>query len=1151
MAVNDDALGDILAHTAWMRRLARRLVADAAERDEVVQAVWVQALLHAPATANLRPWLAAVLRNVVRMRFRGEGRRARREETAPAAPAAAATPEELAGRVEVEREVASALLELGEPYRETLLLRYYEDLSAAQIAERLGVPAATVRSRLKRGLEELRGRLDARSDGDRRRWAVALVPSAVAARGTTAKAIAMAIGGALIMKSAVKLTVAAVLLLLLGWTTAVVWRHRAPGGELTRTQAGVAWHVPGGIGVPGQAPATLAGTRIPDWFGQRGAAVRRIAGRVTVDGAPLAGAVVELGSALSDAGLLPVAARKSGSDGRFDFGLVPPASYTLAATAPEHSPAVVELDTRDPGAASDRVELRLGACAAQLVGHVNDASGGPIAGARLCVAEPRAAACAQSDDGGAYRFCVGPRQSGIVVSAKGYGAILEHFEPVDRTVRRDFLLTPEATIVGRVVRADDGRPVADAEVRSQSGDIGPHVAARGAAITDGNGRFTIAGLAGGRHRLVAVATGLSTSDKFEINVEAGATSPEIVLRLRAAARVSGVVTDGSGPVGGATVAVGGPGPLEHVDAVSQPDGSFVLDSVPRGTITFRIVDRDVVEPKSLVVDRDLDGVRLIVRSLGSIAGHVFRQGKPVANVPVDTDDGRINGFTDDEGAYVLRGLTARKYVVNAEDQVRGIGGLSPEVTLGPGEQRTGVDVECTYAGAISGVVVEDGGGPASGIFVRFDAMHQVDRGGAITGTDGTFRVGTLAGRDEYSAAVMATNDGRHHLAFADGAAPKVFVPSGESEVSGVRIVVKRAHLTIRGSVVDGDGRPLSDVQVAAFRVPGGEERLYTSVFYGNPNAITGADGRFTITDVDGGSFVVRARAGDGSEGGVEGVTAGQDGVVVKLQSTGGIDGQLVGFATPPEVTARRDEALAPWPRTWAVVTGSSFQLRGLPPGPYAVDASGGGGDVQLVRVEAGQVATVTLHNRGSGVVHGRVVEWKSGAPVEGLKCVAMLSSGATFNRDHGEPGFSTADGSFTIEGAPNGPVTVICGWAPSYSDGMANFTVGGADAGGDVTVVKAERLLGMLAFFGGEIAVDPSLTVRLISVLAGSPADKAGLKRGDVLASVDGASVAKLSPVGDEYAIRDHAPGTHVRVGVLRAGQPVTADVVLTGTLIP
>ena len=58
-----------------MRRLAQRLVADAAERDDVVQAAWMQALVHASATQHARPWLAAVVRNVAFMGFRSEARR--------------------------------------------------------------------------------------------------------------------------------------------------------------------------------------------------------------------------------------------------------------------------------------------------------------------------------------------------------------------------------------------------------------------------------------------------------------------------------------------------------------------------------------------------------------------------------------------------------------------------------------------------------------------------------------------------------------------------------------------------------------------------------------------------------------------------------------------------------------------------------------------------------------------------------------------------------------------------------------------------------------------------------------------------------------------------------------------------------------------
>src|SRR5205823_1008819 len=63
---------------------------------------------------------------------------------------------------------------LAEPYRTAVLLRYYEELSAAEIARRTEVPAGTVRWRLKEGLDRLRRQLDERSGG-RRASVVALV----------------------------------------------------------------------------------------------------------------------------------------------------------------------------------------------------------------------------------------------------------------------------------------------------------------------------------------------------------------------------------------------------------------------------------------------------------------------------------------------------------------------------------------------------------------------------------------------------------------------------------------------------------------------------------------------------------------------------------------------------------------------------------------------------------------------------------------------------------------------------------------------------------------------------------------------------------------------------------------------------------------
>src|SRR5262249_23526210 len=70
---------------------------------------------------------------------------------------------------------------LEEPFRETVLLRYYEDMSCADIARMKGMPAGTVRWRLKTGLDRVRAALDAEL-GDRRRWQRALAPLLLRAR---------------------------------------------------------------------------------------------------------------------------------------------------------------------------------------------------------------------------------------------------------------------------------------------------------------------------------------------------------------------------------------------------------------------------------------------------------------------------------------------------------------------------------------------------------------------------------------------------------------------------------------------------------------------------------------------------------------------------------------------------------------------------------------------------------------------------------------------------------------------------------------------------------------------------------------------------------------------------------------------------------
>jgi RNA polymerase sigma factor (sigma-70 family) len=168
-------LEDLLQRSAWARRLARHLVRRRADADDLLQEAWLAAA--AKGEVPSRPWLSAVLRVLGMNQARAAGRRRQRETEAVAARGAtseAPGPDELLTQVETQHRLSEALLALDEPYRTTVLLRYYEELPAAEIARRTRVPAGTVRWRLKEGLGRLRLSLNdqaARRDS----FAVALI----------------------------------------------------------------------------------------------------------------------------------------------------------------------------------------------------------------------------------------------------------------------------------------------------------------------------------------------------------------------------------------------------------------------------------------------------------------------------------------------------------------------------------------------------------------------------------------------------------------------------------------------------------------------------------------------------------------------------------------------------------------------------------------------------------------------------------------------------------------------------------------------------------------------------------------------------------------------------------------------------------------
>jgi RNA polymerase sigma-70 factor (ECF subfamily) len=165
----------LLARREWVRRFARTLARDDATADDLEQDAWVAAIEHPPRHVEAPTgWLRRVLvRRAIDVGVEGR-RRETRERVASRAESMPASADVVAA-AEAHRRVVEAVLALDEPYRTTVLLRFFEDLPPREVAARMSVPVETVRSRVKRACEQLRGRLDDEGGGGRAAWLAPLL----------------------------------------------------------------------------------------------------------------------------------------------------------------------------------------------------------------------------------------------------------------------------------------------------------------------------------------------------------------------------------------------------------------------------------------------------------------------------------------------------------------------------------------------------------------------------------------------------------------------------------------------------------------------------------------------------------------------------------------------------------------------------------------------------------------------------------------------------------------------------------------------------------------------------------------------------------------------------------------------------------------
>jgi RNA polymerase sigma-70 factor, ECF subfamily len=134
-----------------LRRLGDRMRAEDAVQ-ETFAAVWRSARTYRPERGAGAPWLYTVARNAIVDRSRN---RSEPPAEVPETAAVEAGPDERAEASYVAWRVHRALEELSSNERDVIELAYYGELSQSEIADFLGIPLGTVKTRTRSGLGRL------------------------------------------------------------------------------------------------------------------------------------------------------------------------------------------------------------------------------------------------------------------------------------------------------------------------------------------------------------------------------------------------------------------------------------------------------------------------------------------------------------------------------------------------------------------------------------------------------------------------------------------------------------------------------------------------------------------------------------------------------------------------------------------------------------------------------------------------------------------------------------------------------------------------------------------------------------------------------------------------------------------------------------
>ncbi len=708
----------LLAHREFLRSLARSLVRDEHRAEDVVQQTWLAALERPPRSAtSLRSWLSSVARHAAYNMTRGERRRRQRERLAsrPEPPESA---EAIVCRLAVQQQLVKAVLTLDEPMRTAILLRFYEDLTPTKIAQRLGEPLETIRSRLRRGLHRLRRELDPGEEAERRAWAFGLLALAERPRGSVGMVVAKSIvKGLAVMDVKLKLGMGvvgagALWLAFFGFDGGFSSRLAAPRSGSAESSAPLSQPKP----EPARARRVVTSTTPtePDAAPDPELPVAE-AGTLIVQldavGPMRVGGVVVTIFPHSAGALLESRERMTDAAGEARFEDLQPTHYDLMVDRGVEAVAEVR-------AGEERVVTLTLPAGLAVTGVVIDAEGVAVAGADLWLSEART-----SRSGG----------------------------PGSRRVARSLRWKwTEGAAVQYRMSDQPGAPV----VMQVQPDPGPSLL-RGAIVGQSaeDGTFRIEGVAEGR--LIGARAPLWEPSPLAVveRARGDAAAPLQLVLPRRGGAVAGVVRDSTGdPIAGATVQVGDEHGLVGT-RTARGDVPGARPSLLRTDAEGRFLASGVAPERTMVAARapgwapahiwvevapgQTATVELQLGIGAVVEGSVISEdGRPVGGVKVEAI-GFESAYveSDEQGRYRLEGLADGRARLIADGGPSGV--ASSELSLRAGKA-IHFDLHLRRGRVVTGIVATSEGEP----LVEWDVSTERFGGPATvaTGAEGRFEI---------------------------------------------------------------------------------------------------------------------------------------------------------------------------------------------------------------------------------------------------------------------------------------------------------------------------------------------------------------------------------------------------------------------------